>query len=246
MVSKISNLILFLALSGNCFGSKTFAQVEKSPDTKEISTNAVIMPNAPKWLTASRVEKVTDRIQNKLEWSTRKVTVQFFYSPEAYSAAQKLGPLAIAVTLSTPQKQTVLLGPRVNQDNFDQIFGHELVHVISAQKYKGAIPKWLEEGLANHLSKKKKVDYAWLSGKPFPADVREMTHPFRGNTDDIFYHYIASQALAEMLDKKCDLENLIRLSVQRKMDDYIRNYCQIADLNAEFRKWVKKNQSQGL
>src|SRR5690606_14376126 len=107
-------------------------------------------------------------------------------------------------------------------------------------KYKSAIPKWLEEGLANHLSRAKKVDYRWLASQPFPEDVRDLAHPFKGDASQVSYRYKASQAFAEMLDKKCDLQNLIRLSVERNMEDYIRRYCEIPDLNLAFREWVKK------
>ncbi len=56
----------------------------------------------------------------------------------------------------------------------------------------------------------------------------------------IGYRYTASQALAEMLDKKCDLENLIRISFKRDMETYIRNTCAIQDLNSTYQEWVKK------
>jgi hypothetical protein len=135
---------------------------------------------------------------------------------------------------------SVHLGPDVNDKNFDDVFGHEMVHVIVFQKYKDSIPKWLEEGLANHLAKRGNVDYKWLAKQPFPDDVREMAHPFKGSAALISYRYMASQAFAEMLQKKCELENLIRLSVQRKMEDYMRTYCEIKDLNVAFRDWVKK------
>src|SRR5690606_18961288 len=100
--------------------------------------------------------------------------------------------------------------------------------------------KWLEEGLANHLSKMQPVDYKWLAQQPFPNDVRELAHPFKGDATLVSYRYKASQAFAEMLNKKCDLQNLIRLSVQRKMEDYMRTYCEIKDLNKAFQDWVKK------
>ena len=67
-----------------------------------------------------------------------------------------------------------------------------------------------------------------------------MAHPFSGAAADVRYRYKASQAFAEMLAKKCDLEELIRLSVTRKMEDYMKSYCEIKDLNAAFHDWVKK------
>lgn len=208
---------------------------------KEIITNSVIMPNPPGWLKSPRVEKVIDRIQSKLEWSTRRVKVYWYSSQKEFEKQHSLGPLPRAVTIKKPGEQVIHLGPKVNNSNFDWIFGHEMVHIISFQKYKGAIPRWLEEGLANHLAKKtKSVDYKWLAKQNFPKDVTQMDHPFKGTEKGVVYHYMASQALAEMLDKKCDLENLIRLSVERKMENYIDTYCEIKDLNATFKDWVKK------
>lgn len=205
---------------------------------KQIATNEFTIGDAPSWLTQTRVEKVTSRILNKLEWSIRKTRVQFYSSNEAYGRAHSLGPQPLAVTSSRGDVSTVHLGPRVTDRNFDQVFGHEVVHVIVTQKYKASIPKWLEEGLANHLSKAGAVDYKGLARQGLPADVRTLAHPFSGTAALIGFRYEASQALAEMLDKKCNLENLIRLSVQRDMETYIRNACDIKDLNAAFKDWV--------
>ncbi|MCB0391053.1 MAG: hypothetical protein KDD58_07175 [Bdellovibrionales bacterium] len=224
-----------------------FVPVHAKEKLNRIFTNAVIMPDAPKWLKAPRVEKITNRIQSELEWSTRRIDVYWYSTQTDFEKQHSLGPMPTAVTVKTPEKQVIHLGPKVTSENFDWIFGHELVHVISYQKYKGAIPRWLEEGLANHLAKKtKKVDYKWLAKQPFPKDVTKMNHPFKGTTNSVLYHYVASQALAEMLDKKCDLENLIRLSVERKMENYIVTYCEIKDLNAEFKKWVQQKSKIGF
>ncbi|MCB0343244.1 MAG: hypothetical protein KDD59_13445 [Bdellovibrionales bacterium] len=206
---------------------------------KEILTNQVIMPNAPHWLNATQVEKVANRIQYKLEWSTRRVKTQWYTSQADFEKVHGHGSALVAATISAPEKTEIHLGPKVQRDNFDAIFGHELVHVIIYQKYKSAIPKWLEEGLANHLSKSKKVDYKWLAKHPFPKDVKELAHPLKGDPLQLQYRYRASQALAEMLDRKCGLDNLIRLSVERKMENYIKTYCEIDDLNQAYQKWVK-------
>jgi hypothetical protein len=213
---------------------------------KEIKTNGVTMPNAPDWLTTSRVDKVIERMQGKLEWTIRQINVYWYKTQDEFDKAQNFGTLASAVTKKVDGVTTVHMGPKVTQTEFDEIFGHELVHVIVNQKYGESIPKWLEEGLANHLAKRGAVDYKWLAGQPFPNDVRELSHPMQGmqglqgNAALVSYRYKASQALAEMLDKKCDLSNLIRLSVQNKMENYIETYCEIKDLNTAFRDWVKK------
>lgn len=207
---------------------------------KEIETNEFSIHDAPAWLTQTRVEKVTARILNRLEWSIRKTHVYWHASDAEYEKAQSLGPQALAVTSSRGDVATVHLGPKVNEKNFDQVFGHETVHVIVTQKYKSSIPKWLEEGLANYYAKHGTVDYKAIARREFPNDVRELAHPFKGSPALISYRYEASQALAEMLDKKCDLDNLIRISVQRDMETYIANTCEIRDLNAAFREWVSK------
>ena len=200
-------------------------------------TNAIVMDPAPEWLTMNRVDKITQRIQRDLEWTIRRVNVKWYSDQDSFEASHNLGPAVRAVTFK--KNQRIYLGPKVTKENFDQIFTHELVHVISFQKYKRSIPKWLEEGLANHLAKKKPVNYTWLASQPFPEDVRSMTHPLRGTRQQAIYKYISSQALAEMLDKKCKLERLLQLSVERNMDDYIKTYCEISDLTDTYTKWVK-------
>lgn len=207
---------------------------------KQITTNEIEITNAPDWLKQTRVEKITNRIQSKLEWTIRKIKCQWHTSSEEFQKSHSLGPYAVAVTKMVGDTQIIHIGPLVGSHNFDEIFGHELVHVIVAQKYKTAIPRWLEEGLANHVSNFNKVDYRWLAKQPYPNDVRELAHPTQGSATTVTYRYKASQAFAEMLNKKCDLENLLRLSVERKMEDYMKTYCEIEDLNQAFRDWVKK------
>lgn len=204
---------------------------------KEIETNSAKIVDAPEWLTRPRAEKVIDRIQTKLEWTIRKIEVRWYKNAADFQKAHDLGPLAMAVTRKDQNK--IHLGPQVDEKNFDAVFGHELVHVILGQKYKDAVPKWLEEGLANHLANYGKVDYAWLKKRKLPDDVRTLGHPYRATSvDGVHLHYVASQALAEMLSKKCDLENLLRLSVGEKLENYLATYCEIPDLNKAFAKWV--------
>lgn len=203
----------------------------------EIETNAIHMSEAPSWITRPRMEKIIDRIQTQLEWTIRKAEAFYYSDSDAFQKAHHLGPNVIAV--ARKDDNTIHLGPKVTTSNFDTVFGHELVHIIFAQKYKGAIPSWLEEGLANYIAKHDKVDYKWLAKQTPIEDVRQLTHPQGGTVQYMRYHYVASQALAEMIAKKCDLSNLLRLSVERNMDDYLKTYCEIGDLNAEFKKWVK-------
>ncbi len=202
----------------------------------ELQTNSTNSVDAPKWLTKNRVDKVADRIGNYLEWEVRRVKMVWYTDQSKFESAHGLGTSALAV--SRKSDKTILMGPKVTDENFDQIFGHELVHVVSYQKFKDGIPQWLEEGLANFVAKNGAVDYKWLKKKTPPADVRSLTHPFGGDADNTRYHYIASQALAEMISAKCDLKVLLRLSIGRKMDDYLVTYCNIKDLNADFKKWI--------
>ena len=206
---------------------------------KDLLTNSVHMADAPSWLTGTRVDKVVDRIQQKMEWDIHRVEVKWYMNAESYSKVDEFGPSAIAVTKRADG--SILLGPRVTDANFDRVFGHEIVHVISLQKYKGAIPAWLEEGLANFLAKNGTVDYKWLSTQPTPADIKkDLVHPFNGGEDHARYVYMASQGLAEMLNSKCgnDMPGLLRLSVGRKLEDYLQNICSIDDINVAFKKWI--------
>ncbi len=205
-----------------------------------IKTNEVYIKTPPQWLKKSRVESVTDRISQLLEWSIHRSPVEFFSSQQDFAKAQSMGDQAIAVTLHQDKTEKILLGPQVTSKNFDAVFGHELVHLIVAQKYKASIPKWFEEGLANFYAKDGTVDYLWLAKQPALKDFHDLGHPMTGSRDQIIYKYKASQALAEMLAKKCDLENLLRISLQRNLEDFIHSYCEIKDINQAFRDWVQQ------
>ena len=75
-----------------------------------------------------------------------------------------------------------------------------------------------------------------------PTDVHQLVHPLVGSIDEIHYHYMASQALIEMSAAKCDLRNLLRLSVGRKMESYLDTYCGLPDLTGEFKNWINRRQ----
>lgn len=207
-----------------------------SASAEELLTNCAYFKNAPKWLNLSRVNKVAEPIENLMEWSIRRVEVTWYQDQATFERAHSLGPAALAVSLRGQNK--ILLGPRVNESNFNQIFGHELVHTISAQKYKQAIPSWLEEGIANYISKNGTVNYKVLANFEF-KDVSELSHPIAGNPSMIHVRYQASQALTEMIASKCEFRNLLRLSVGRKMQDYLENICRISDINTSFKAWLK-------
>ncbi len=221
-----------------------FGYLSVPASAAELQTNTTFMSEAPAWINKTRIDKVSDKIQSYLEWSIRRVTVVWYKDQDSFGKAHGYGPTVLA--FSRKADNTVHLGPRVTTQNFDQIFAHELSHVISFQKYKEAIPKWLEEGLANHLSQAGSVDYQWLAAQPIPADVRELSHPFSSTPEQVRYRYIASQALVEMIAAKCDFKNLLRLSVGMKMESYLDTYCRLPDLNQSFRKWLVEQKAKSI
>lgn len=207
---------------------------------KRLETNQVVIHSPPAWLTESRVTAAAGKVESYLEWDIRKVPVYWYSDQAAFERAHKLGPHVLAGT--DRNKLLIHVGPRVTKENFDAVFGHELTHVIVLQKYKNAIPAWLEEGLANFIARPGSVDYAFLASKPVPQDVTKLSHPFR-DPMGWRYHYQASQALMEMIAKKCNIKDLLRLSVGKKIETYLKTYCELTDLNAEFRKWIEQHTS---
>ncbi len=208
--------------------------------SESISTNSISMPDAPKWLTESRVERVVENIQRHMEWDIRKASVKWW--PEQASFQQFHGYDASVLAVSKKLENSIHLGPRVTSTNFDAVFGHELVHIILFQKYKTAVPKWLDEGLANYIAKQGRVDYAWLATQT-PRDLRSLAHPFKQdqNSTGARYHYQASTAAIEMIASRCSLHDLLQLSVGEKLENYLSTFCRLPDLNSEFNKWVQKN-----
>lgn len=233
------HLLALVMVGAMCFSNlqPVFAN-DKKPSTHEILTNNVHITEAPRWLKRTRVEKVIDRIQMLLEWDIRRIEVIWHHSPESFARAHNLSPLVVA--FARKSDNSIHLSPKVDDKTFDAVFGHELVHVISYQKYKEAIPRWLEEGLANHLSRNGKVNYKWLAQRPQPRDVRQLTHMDRTSEESVQYRYVASQALTEMIAAKCSLATLLQLSVERSVEDYLATYCEIRDLNGDFKKWIAK------
>lgn len=223
MITIFIKLILFLNLNA-----------------KNFTTNELDVIDAPNWVKKTKVEKVTDRIQNRLEWTIKKTPVRWYSHKDEFAKAHTLGPAADAVIVKSNSQATIHMGPTINENNYQQILGHELVHLIFFQKYKGAIPQWLEEGFANNLSGQGKVDYKWLSQQSLPTDIDKMGHPYSGSEDQIMMQYKLSQALVEMLAKKCNLQQLLQLSVERKMADYIKSYCGITDINEAIKKWIEQ------
>lgn len=200
-------------------------------------TNQVTVYDPPAWLTESRIDKVVGNIQNFLEWDIRRVPVYWYTDQDRFQSVHGLGPKPVAVTKRNDK--SIHMGPKVDSKNFDSIFGHELAHVIVLQKYQKAIPDWLDEGLANYAARHGTVDYKYLATQP-ARDVTRLSHPFMANADDR-YHYQASTALMEMFASKCSISDLLQLSVGKKLETYLKTYCEISDLNGEFSRWILAN-----
>lgn len=206
----------------------------------QVTTNSVTIADAPKWLTASRVNKVSGQIERALEWDIRRVRVRWFASQAEFSKSIGLaGDTSSVLAVAKRNENAIYIGPRVTSENFDGVFGHELAHIIMFQKYKDAIPKWLEEGLANYVAKRGEIDYKFLSQRE-NFDVRSLTHPFKATASDPKFHYMASSAVMHMIASKCRIHDLLQLSVGHGLESYLSTFCRISDLNAEFAKWVKR------
>lgn len=208
---------------------------------KEIQTNEVSMSGTPSWLKEGRVNRVVERIQRFMEWDIRKVQVVWHQDQTEFENVHHFGASVLAVTFKP--ENVIHMGPRVTTSNFDIVFGHELVHVILFQKYKKSVPIWLEEGLANYAAKKSDVDYRWLASQP-DVDVTRLGHPFVDSANKASvtsqYHYQASTALIQMIASKCNLEDLLQLSLGTNLENYLATTCEIRDVNATFRGWLKK------
>jgi hypothetical protein len=202
----------------------------------EILTNFIRFPKPPAWLSAAMVEKGTGPIQDFLQWDIRRIQAFWHGDPAEFGALHGAGPSIKAFFRRSDS--TLHLGPEVNASNFIPIFSHELVHAVFFQKYKDAIPKWMEEGLANYLGKTGPVDYVWLASQPF-RDVTTLTHPLQ-DTSGMRFHYQTSTAVTEFIAAKCSLNDLLQLSVGKKLETYLGTYCEINDLNTGYQKWVKE------
>ncbi|MEO5666513.1 MAG: hypothetical protein ABIR96_00495 [Bdellovibrionota bacterium] len=205
-----------------------------------ITTNSVVIENAPSWLTDSKIQDIVDRVEMYLEWSIHR-TKATFYSDQAQFIAKFNGRAASDILAFTKRNDlTIHLGPLVTKETFEGVFAHELSHVILFQKYKDAIPPWLTEGLCNSVGGIVKVNYVWLASQKERVDVTTLQHPYdKQNKNRADLHYRASLAVVKMLQKKCpDFKELLNLSLKSKLADYLPTYCGIEDLNGTFWKFV--------
>ena len=157
--------------------------ITTSVHAKLILTNEIKFPDAPGWLTNYKVVKCIKKIQNKMEWDVKRVDVRLHATEESFLAAHNLRGASI-LAVADQKNNMIHFSPKINASNFCEVLTHEFVHIILYQKYKKAIPTWLEEGLANYFSDRGRVDYNWLfSVKPYP-DVRKMLHPFKRTVEN--------------------------------------------------------------
>src|SRR4051812_12317297 len=94
----------------------------------EFTTNSVQVSNAPSWLKASRVDRVVEKAENFLQWDTRRVRVYWYTDAASFEKVHKLGPAVQA--FSRRDENAIHVGPAVDSANFDQVFGHEVAHII--------------------------------------------------------------------------------------------------------------------
>lgn len=226
-----------------CSSHESFAQSSLNKGPRSIVTNSVVIQNAPSWLTQGRVQQVIDRVERKLEWSIRR-TQATFYADSKQMLANFSGRAAPEIMAFTKGSDlSIHIGPRVTKSNFDLIFGHELAHVVIFQKYKSAVPPWLNEGLCNSVAGYKTINYTWLAAQSPRVDITQLYHPYdpeRASRADV--HYMASLAAVKMLEKKCpSFRELLNLSLKSNINDYIKTYCRIPDLNQAFWSWVDEN-----
>lgn len=86
---------------------------------------------------------MAQRIERRLEWSTRQVRLTWLASQE--ELVRSFGKEAPEILAFTRKAEgSIFFGPRVTAENFSQVFGHELGHAIMAQKYRGAGNSCLE------------------------------------------------------------------------------------------------------
>ena len=164
--------------------------IHSSAFAGELLTNSAHFSEAPKWLNSSRINRISENVARMLDWNVRRVLVLWYASQTEFEGAHSLGPLPLAVTQKS--KNRILLGPKVIENNFDRVFAHEMVHVVSGQKYKGAMPQWHEEAVAYYVAQFGKIDYVKLNSQALPDDVTSLSHPIRGSEEEITNRYITS------------------------------------------------------
>ena len=217
-----------------------FAFSAKTLFAATITTNSIVVENAPSWMTEYQVQSIVDHVEYRLEWSIRRIKATFYTDQSVFISKfnGRAAPDILAFTKSSDQ--TIHIGPRVNKANFKAVFAHEVSHVVLFQKYKNAIPPWLTEGLCNSVAGNEKVSYAWIAKQKPRFDVSTLAHPYdKQSKNRADLHYRASLAVLKMLEKKCpDFKELLNLSLKSTLADFLPTYCNIPNLNTTFWSWI--------
>jgi hypothetical protein len=204
----------------------------------ELPFNELRFENPPKWVKSGDIRAALRKAERALEWDLRRVTVKF--EPKAEVFLKSFGFSAEVLAFSDKSAARIVMGPLVTGANFEEVLTHEIVHHAIAQKYKAAIPVWLEEGLANHIARPgRKPNYALLKQQA-PFEVFRLGHPFKDPSLPPRVHYEASLALAKLLDRKCGLMTLLQLSVGRSVEGYLATTCGIENLSGAYQRWVQQ------
>jgi hypothetical protein len=200
-------------------------------------TNCCEVENAPSWLSSYTLSEIASEMESEMGWSIRRVKVIFHNTDQTFTKSANLNFSALA--FFSPSRQTIEFKPQKDLASFTPTFRHELAHVISNQKFKGGIPQWLEEGFANYIGAKQKIDYKWLKAQTLP-DASKLSHPNSDATGSRM-HYLLSTATVEMIASKCDLHDLLMLTTGSKMTQYLETFCKIKNLDADVRDFVTKH-----
>jgi hypothetical protein len=207
---------------------------------KELRTNCCLIQNAPAWLNTEMVKNTAKRVESRLQWTIRRITLRFESDPEKYKSVSTLQFPTRA--LFNPKNQTVYFGPTVNADNFSPTLGHELVHVVFNQKHRKAIPQWLEEGFANFIGSEVVPDYRFLNSENIP-NISSLGHP-NSDPDRFRMHYQLASAAVDYISSRCKLNDLLMMSVKRSVEDYLHKLCKIKDIDSELIAWVKSKDNK--
>lgn len=217
-------------------------------DQELISNTFILQGKPPAWLKMNRLESLAEKMEQKLEWKIKKVPLKFYSDEPSFWRSMKV-PNSSALAFVKSADQSIHIGPKLNAQNFDIHFRHELSHVILFQKYKGHIPTWLEEGLANLHAGNTQVNYGFISSqKKLRGDVRveNFSHPLKATSfAELDFYYQAATAAAVMIKEKCgSMDELLNLALKDHLTKQFKTYCQIEDLNEAFWKWIEKKASQ--
>ncbi len=204
-------------------------------------TNSLEIQNPPNWLKTNAINRVAARIENKLEWSPKRISARFYATENAFVAAHGYPQSPILAFYRSSTKE-IHFGPRVTVENIEKVLAHEMAHAVLAQKYSTRLPKWLEEGLANWAAKNDGVKWRVLAQSKNRLDPRSIHHPIKAaDFTDTQLQYQVSMAFVHFLQRKCpSFRELLNLSLKSKLEAFLPTYCGIHDAQKEFWAFVDR------